>query len=120
MTRKLSFFLALLVALLASAAPAGFAQELPSAWEEISSQVINPTTSTALTVPANAQWAQVSIRTAGVHVSADATAATTSDLYYAPNVYTTPPDRALLVSLRFLDSSDGASTVYVRYFRKRR
>lgn len=112
---RLAFLLALLVAL----SLAAVAQNYPGTWEEISSQKINPTSSTALTVPTGTQWAQISIVDYPVHVSADATAATDADLVFPVGVYLTPPDKAAVVALRFLDTSAGASTVYVRYFRKR-
>jgi len=119
MRHKVSFFLAVLVALLATVAPFATAQSYPSTWAEISSQVITPTVSTALTVPTGTQWAQITVTVNPVHVSADGTAATTSDPPTPVGVYLTPTDKTLLENLRFLDTSAGPSTVYVRYFQKR-
>lgn len=87
---------------------------------EIGSQVIsNPSSSTALTVTAGAQWALITVRTAGIHISSDGTAATTSDLYLAPGTYRTNADYRLLPLIRVINSSDGAATVYVTYWRQR-
>lgn len=91
----------------------------------ISMQVINPTTSTALTVPSGSEWATISVRNAGVHVSYDASTATTSKFYLAPGFYRTlyvphgnPAPTIPLTSYRFIDSSDGASTLYVAFFKR--
>jgi len=119
MKRRVSFALAVLVALATIAAPALVAQSYPSTWAEISSQVITPTVSTALTVPTGTQWAQITVTVFPVHVSADGTAATTNDPPTTVGSYLTPPDKTLISNLRFLDTSAGASTVYVRYFQKR-
>jgi hypothetical protein len=86
---------------------------------EVGSETITPTTSTALTVPTGTQWITFTVRSAGVHVSFDASAATTSDLYLPPGVYKIENDYRLIPLLRFIDSSDGASTVYVKYFAAR-
>lgn len=91
-------------------------------------ELLNPVASTALTVPATAEWCQVFIRNAGVHVRFDAIASTTTTgAYFGPGCYVTPfvPRSAytltpvvLMSRLRFIDSSDGASTLYVVYFKR--
>jgi hypothetical protein len=89
----------------------------------ISGEVIsNPVASTALTVPGTAEWAMISIRTAGVHVKFDATAATTSDLYMPTGLYRTSyvagTPTALLTKIRLINSTDGAAVVYVSYWKR--
>lgn len=88
-----------------------------------SGEVLTPTSSTALTVPGGAEWAVITVRNAGIHMEFDASAATTSDLYLGPGTYQTAyvaraTPNIILASIRFIDSSDGASTVYVKYFRR--
>lgn len=88
--------------------------------QEVGSEVVsNPASSTALTVPSNAQWALVSVRTAGAHFSFDATAATTNDLYLAAGSVVVFDGNALLAGIRVINSSDGAAVIYVKYFRQR-
>lgn len=86
-------------------------------------ETFNPVTSTALTVPAGAEWATISVRNAGVHMEFDGTAATTDDLYLPPGVYVTAykargVSASVLSSIRIIDSTDGASVVTVEYFRR--
>jgi hypothetical protein len=114
------YFAIFLVLALVTAAPATVAQNYTRPAQEVGGEVVsNPSSSTALTVPANAQWAMFSIRTAGAHFSFDGTAATTSDLYMAAGSVFLVDDNALLAGIRVINSSDGAAVIYVKYFRKR-
>jgi hypothetical protein len=86
----------------------------------ISSQVLTPVASTAFTVPTGTAVISFSVRTAGVHMRFDGSPATTNDLYLPPGLYrmgtrgsTTNRD-----AIRVINSTDGAATVYVFYFRK--
>lgn len=85
----------------------------------LGTQVINPATSTALTVPAGTQHVVFSVRSAGVHVDFEGATATTSDVYFPAGVYEWSNESGstgVIAKMRFIDSSDGASTVYVAYF----
>jgi len=110
--------LILIVAMLPLAALADDVSDRP--YVLVGSQVITPTVSTALTVPTNAQWAWISVRTKAVHVEFDATAATTSDLPIFSGTLFKIVGNLQLTELRFLDTSDGASTIYIKYFRTER
>jgi len=83
-------------------------------------EVITPTVSTALTVPANAQWAWISVWTKAVRIEFDASTATSADFPVAAGVVIKIVGNLQLTKLRFLDTADGASTVYVKYFRAER
>lgn len=96
----------------------------PSWGTVVGTQSLNPVTSTSFTVPATAEWALVSIRNAGIHMSYDGQAATTAGDYFPPGRYWTPvcPGGKLSVYLannRFINSSDGTAIVYVTYFTRR-
>jgi len=86
----------------------------------VGSEVITPTVSTALTVPANAQWAWISVWTKAVRIEFDASTATSADFPVAAGVVIKIVGNLQLTKLRFLDTADGASTVYVKYFRAER
>lgn len=126
--RKILYSIAVI---LLFAIPPAFAQANVNTEREgdvVGFQLLNPVASTALTVPATAEWCQVCIRNAGAHVRFDAIASTTTTgAYFAPGCYATPfVPRAsytltpvvLMARLRFIDSSDGASTLYVVYFKR--
>lgn len=83
---------------------------------ELGTEVLNPVASTALTVPTGAQYAVICPRSAGIHVSFDGTAATTSDQYFPADAPFTVIDATDLANVRLIDSTDGASTTYVTYF----
>jgi hypothetical protein len=90
---------------------------------QVGSEVVNPVASTALTPPATAEWAVISIRTAGVHMTFDGSAATTSSLYMPTGLYRTAfvaraTPTTLLANIRMINSTDGAATVYVAYMRR--
>jgi hypothetical protein len=86
----------------------------------ISSQVINPVASTAFTVPAGTAVISFSVRTAGVHIRFDGNAATTNDLYLPPGLYRmgTRGSTTNQNNIRVINSTDGASTIYLFYFKK--
>lgn len=113
--KRLTLALLFIVAVILLAMPV-LPDDPPSV--EIGSQVITPTVSTTLTIPAGAVRIMFSVRNAGVHISLDGSAATTADLYLPPDVYKIGDDQ-VLSQLRFINSSDGAATISVKYFRNR-
>jgi hypothetical protein len=82
--------------------------------------VINPVASTAFTVPAGTAVISFSVRTAGVHIRFDGNAATTNDLYLPPGLYRmgTRGSTTNQNNIRVINSTDGASTIYLFYFKK--
>jgi hypothetical protein len=86
----------------------------------ISSEVLTPVASTAFTVPTGTAVISFSVRTAGVHMRFDGSPATTNDLYLPPGLYRmgTRGSTTNQNKIRVINSSDGAATVFVFYFRK--
>jgi hypothetical protein len=86
----------------------------------ISSEVLAPVASTAFTVPATASVISFSIRNAGVHMRFDGNAATTNDLYLPPGLYRmgTRGSTTNKNNIKVINSTDGAATVFVFYFKK--
>lgn len=104
--------IALLVACIASAAP--MARPLTFVGLQV---ISNPAASTALSVPAEADFAIMTIRTAGVHINFLNVAATTSDQYFPAGVYTWDNQRSAVAKMRVINSSDGAAIVGVSYWK---
>lgn len=114
------YALALVASLLFSPAVEVHAQNSTRPSVEVGGQTIsNPSSSTALTVPANAQWALIRVTAQDVHVSMDGTAATTSNFTWLAGEVWKVDGRASLEDLRFINGSGGATTILVVYFRQR-
>lgn len=126
--KRLSLLFSLFVAFGAMAQQNSTPVNIDKEGVPVGTEVIsNPASSTAFaSIPATAEWAVFAVRTAGVHVSLDATAATTSKLYLQPGLYKTafvprgnPAPAIPLADYRFINSTDGSATIYVQYFKRR-
>jgi hypothetical protein len=86
----------------------------------ISSQVLTPVASTAFTVPTGTAVISFSIRNAGVHIRLDGSPATTNDLYLPPGLYRmgTRGSTTNQNNIRVINSTDGAATIYISYFKR--
>jgi len=120
MKRYRSLFALALVATLICATVASAA----NLWEYPSQQVgttevLTPTTATGITVPTGTQWMWVTIRSAGAHIEESGSDATTSSHYWPTGSYLFIGGPNELGDFSFIDSSDGTSTIYVTYFRRR-
>lgn len=96
---------------------ASLAYAAPQPKVVISTERITPAASSALTVPANADYVIITVRTAGVHIDFGAGAATTADPYFPTGVYIWEQQKALVTAMRFITSSDGTAVVDAVYLR---
>jgi len=88
----------------------------PLTW--LSTQIITPTASTALAPDSNCDFAIMTVKTAGIHINfGNAAATTTGDQYFPPGAYTWDNQRGALAKMRVINSSDGAATVGVSYWK---